>query len=115
MKKLMNMTVLILLTIALSGCYPLRAERSETPIEMVAFASLTDEEQHLLPASPKDSVVSKVAVTEQIATLMGRPHKGTEVYAVTFNHTETKSSGNLIVYVDLDKKTVVGKGRTSLT
>lgn len=33
-----------------------------------------------------------------------------KVYAVVFNDTATDLAGNLIVYADLDKTNVVGKG-----
>lgn len=41
--------------------------------------------------------------------LIGEEYEGKEVYSVTFNHTETADSRNIIVYMDLDKKRFLGK------
>ncbi|WP_144935487.1 hypothetical protein [Paenibacillus sp. 32O-W] len=101
--------MLLLSAMALSGC-AFQSQSMERPIEMVAYNSLTEEEEQLIPVSPKDSVVEKVTVNEDLATLLGSSYSGKEVYSVTFNHTETPSAGNFVVYVDLDKKTVIGKG-----
>ncbi|MRH43475.1 hypothetical protein GH741_12380 [Aquibacillus halophilus] len=80
------------------------------PIEMVAYNGLTKSEQDRVPVSPNDSSVNKVTVDTKLARKIGIAWKGKEVYSVKFNHTATSTSGNLIVYLDLDKKTIVGKG-----
>ncbi len=80
---------------------------------MVAFNSLTNEEKDLIPVSPKDSIVKKVAVNDDIESLIDNDYDKDHVYSVTFNNTETDSSGKLVVFVNLDKKIVVGKGITS--
>lgn len=82
-------------------------------IEMVAFSSLNDDEQALIPASPKDSTVKKIPVNDEIKTTIAKNYREDQVYAVTFHHTETDFSGNLVVFVGLDKNTVVGKGFTA--
>jgi cytochrome c biogenesis protein ResB len=110
LKRLLFILILILLTISLSGCYLLQSERSEVPIEMTAFSSLNDEEKDQIPVSPKDSVVRKVTVNDDLAKLIGKNYYGKKVYSVMFNHTETDSTENITVYVDLDKKEIVGKG-----
>ncbi|CAM3709129.1 hypothetical protein [Marinicrinis lubricantis] len=109
MKKLIFISMVLLLTIALSGC-SFQYARSDLPIEMVAFNSLTDAEKDQIPVSPKDSVVGRVTVNDDIAALIGNDYNGKAVFVVMFNHTDTNSSGNLTVYVDLDKRTVIGKG-----
>lgn len=105
LNKLISISILLLLIITLTGCN-LFDSKNDLPIEMVAFNSLTNAEKDLIPVSPKDSVVKKVSVIDN------KPLIG-EVYAVTFNNTETDSSGKLTVFIDLDKKTVVGKGFTN--
>lgn len=87
--------------------------RDSVPIEMIAFNSLTDEEQDLIPVSPKDSIVEKVTVNDENKSFIDKNYDKDQVYAVTFNNTKTNSSGKLMVFVDLDKETVVGKGFTS--
>lgn len=77
--------------------------------EMVAFNSLSQEEQSLM-ISPKDSSVQKVVVDEELGESLGKEHLGNTVYAVTFHHTETADSGNLIVFLDEEKEKVLGKG-----
>lgn len=37
----------------------------------------------------------------------------TKFTLIHFNHTESESFGNLVVFVDLDEKTVLGKGFSS--
>ncbi|TCM93236.1 hypothetical protein EV294_107187 [Paenibacillus sp. BK033] len=107
-----NITLLLLLilTMAMAGCGSYESQR-ETPIEMVAFAALSDEESKLIPVSPKDSIVKKVSVDDEIKSVIATNYNKKEVYSVTFNHTETNSSGNLIVFIALDQKTVVGKSK----
>lgn len=83
---------------------------SKLPIEMIAYNSLTEQESSLIVASPKDSSVKKVRVTDDIKSLIDSNYDKNIVYSVTFNHTKTDSSGDLVVFVDLDKETVVGKG-----
>lgn len=91
------------------------ASENQLPIEMVAFNSLTDEERALIPVSPKDSTVKKVPinVNVDIKIPIDKSYDKDQVFSVTFNNTETDSSGKLVVFVGLDKKTVVGKGFTS--
>lgn len=113
MNKLEFIPILLLLALTLTGCN-LFESKNEIPIEMVAFSSLTDEEKDLIPASPKDSIVKKVTVNGEIKSVIDKNYNKEEVYSVTFNHTETNSSGNLMVFVDLDRKTVVGKSKHSL-
>lgn len=108
MNKLAFISILLLFAITLTGCN-LFDSKKDLPIEMIAFNSLTDEEKHLIPVSPKDSIVEKVTVDGEIEALIDSNYDEEEVYSVTFNHTETDSSGNLVVFIDLDKKTVVGK------
>ena len=103
----MFILILVLVSITLSGC---NIFESKLPIEMIAYNSLTDEESGLIMVSPKDSTVKKVKVTDDIESLIDSNYEKNKVYSVTFNHTKTDSSGNLMVFVDLDKKTVVGKG-----
>jgi len=107
--KAVFIPMLISLSILLIGCNSVKSE-DQLPIEMVAFNSLTDEEQDLIPVSPKDSVVKKVSVTGDIESLVDDNYQKDTVYSVSFNDSQTGSSGNLVVLVDLDKKTVVGKG-----
>lgn len=90
----------------LLGCQ----SKENVPIEMIAFNSLTDEEQDLIPVSPKDSIVKKVTVSGDIETFIDNNYQKDEVYSVSFNHSQMNSSESLVVFVDLDKKTVVGKG-----
>ncbi|WP_252504025.1 hypothetical protein [Sporosarcina sp. Marseille-Q4943] len=108
MKKFLVITFVTLLF--LSGCNTSRANDSSIPIELAAFNSLTNEEKALIPASPKDSVVKKIAVNDEIKHLIDKDYDKDEIYSITFNNTETESLGKLIVFVDLDKETVVGKG-----
>lgn len=102
--------MLILLSLTLSGCYLFDSNKGELPIEMIAFNSLTDEGKDLIPVSPKDLVVEKVTLNDDKGTFISNNYDRNKVYSITFNHTETESSGSLIVFVDLDKKTIVGKG-----
>ena len=81
-------------------------------IEMIAFNSLTKEEQDLIPVSPKDSIVEKITVSNEIKYYIDNDYDRDQVYSVTFNNTESNSSGELTVFVSLDKETVVGKGFT---
>lgn len=101
--------MLILLSITVTGCN-LFESKSNLPIEMVAFNSLSDEEKDLIPVSPKDSNVEKIPVNDGIESLIDKDYNKDQVYSVTFNNTETDFSGKLVVFVDLDKVTVVGKG-----
>ncbi|MCM3439770.1 hypothetical protein ACUIJN_12260 [Metabacillus halosaccharovorans] len=105
MYKFILIPLFISLSIILLGCQ----SKENVPIEMVAFNSLTDQEQDLIPVSPKDSIVKKVAVSGDIESFIDDNYQKDEVYSVSFNHSQT-SSGSLVVFVDLDKKTVVGKG-----
>ncbi len=84
--------------------------KSGVSMEMVAYNSLTDEEKDLIPVSPKDSSVEKVAVSQEVVSMMDEEYEKDEVYRVIFNNTESKTSGKLVVFVDFDGETVVGKG-----
>lgn len=106
MKKII---VLAFLSAMLTACSPIAAEK-ELPIEMIAFNSLSDKEQELIPTSPKDSVVTKQAVSTEIKSQIDSNYDEEEVYSVVFNDTATTTTGNLVVLIDLDKKNVVGKG-----
>ena len=109
MKKLIVILMLIFLFNPLVGCSFVPG-KSQISLEMIAFNSLTDEEQKLIQVSPKDSITEKVVVTNENKRLLNQEYDKDQVYSVTFNHTETEYSGNLVVFVDLDKETVVGKG-----
>lgn len=102
--------LLIFITMGIVSFYS--ESENQLPIEMVAFNSLTDEERDLILVSPKDSIVKQMPADE-IKILINKSYDKDLVYSVTFNNTETNSSGNLVVFVGLDKKTVLGKGFTS--
>lgn len=112
LKKLLLFLFLMFLYISLTGC-GVWDLKSNTALEMVAFNSLTDEEKDLIPVSPKDSKVEKVAVSQENISMIDEDYEKDEVYSVTFNNTESLTSGNLVVFLDLNKETVVGKGFTS--
>ncbi len=63
-----------------------------------------------IPVSPKDSIVGKVVVNEELANQIGDTYIGETVYVVTFNHTEDNNNGKLVVYISKNKGTVIGKG-----
>ena len=77
---------------------------------MAAYGSLSDEEKAYIPVSPKDAIVERITVNDDIRPYMDRGYTGDRVYAVTFRNTEAHSKDKLTVLVSLDKKTVVGKG-----
>ena len=89
------------------------ASENQLPIEMEAFNSLSDEERAFIPVSPKDSIVKKVPVSDDIKISIDKNYGKDQVYSVTFNNSDANSSEKLVVFVSLDKKTVLGKGITS--
>lgn len=103
--------LLIFMIIGIVSFYS--ASQNQLPIEMIAFNSLTDEESALIPVSPKDSIVKQVHVNDDIKKSIDKSYGKDQVYSVTFNNTETDSSGNIVVFIGLDRKTVLGKGFTS--
>ncbi|MCT8138485.1 hypothetical protein H1D32_12490 [Anaerobacillus sp. CMMVII] len=102
----------IFMVIGIVSFYSASKTENQMPIEMVAFNSLTDEESALIPVSPKDSIVKQVPVNDDLKASIDINYDKDQVYSVTFNNTETDTTGNLVVYVGLDKKTVLGKGFT---
>ncbi|PKH12167.1 hypothetical protein [Planomicrobium sp. MB-3u-38] len=104
MRKILFLPFLFLL---LAGCSP---SASELPLEMMAYNSLSKAEQDLIPVSPKDSTVKKEDVSSAIKSLIDSDYHKEQVYAVVFHDTGSNASGNLVVYIDLDKGKVVGKG-----
>lgn len=112
LKKLLCFSLLVFLYISLTGCGVLESKRN-VPLEMVAYNSLSDEEKDLIPVSPKDSSVKKVAVSQEIRSMIDEDYDKDEVYSVIINNTESDTTGNLVVFLDLDKETVVGKGFNS--
>lgn len=103
----------IFMVIGIVSFYSASKTENQMPIEMVAFNSLTDEESALISASPKDSIVKQVPVNDDLRESIDINYDKDQVYTVTFNNTATDTTGNLVVYVGLDKKTVLGKGFTS--
>ncbi|MFS0656834.1 hypothetical protein [Bacillus sp. 179-C3.3 HS] len=103
--------VLFLITIvfSISGCSSFKGEDKSTK-EMIAYQSLTTDEQKLIEVSPKDSKVEKVKVTNEMKEKLESSYRGESVYSVIFNDTNTKEHGELVVYLDEDGKSVVGKG-----
>ena len=101
-------SISILLSLSLSGCNIFDSKQSLS-IEMVAFNSLTDVEKDLILVRPNDLTIEKVAVNDDIEPFIESDYDKDKLYSVTFNHTETDSSGNIVVFVDLDKITIVGK------
>ncbi|WP_226682481.1 hypothetical protein [Sutcliffiella horikoshii] len=120
MRKIINLFILgilgvllMFMIIGIISFYSASKTEDQMPIEMVAFNSLTDQESDLIPVSPKDSNVKQVPVNDDIQESIDINYDKDQVYAVTFNNTATVTTGNLVVYVGLDKKTVLGKGFTS--
>ncbi|QHE51491.1 hypothetical protein [Pontibacillus sp. HMF3514] len=99
--------IFMVISFMLSGCNLL--SENKLPIEMIAFNSLNENEVDRILVSPKDSIVKKIKVDDDLAKVIGEDYKGEELFSVTFNHTETESKGNLIVYVSHDKSRVLGK------
>lgn len=110
MKKLFLASLFLVLLIGGGYVYFREHPKNPIPIEMVAFNSLTDAEQNKIIVSPKDSTVEKMIFDEELSNIIKKSYDKKKVYAVTFNHTATDNAGDLVVYVDLDKETVVGKG-----
>lgn len=102
--------LLLFMIIGIVSFYSASKSQNQLPIEMVAFNSLTDEERALIPVSPKDSIVKKVHVNDDIKKSIDKSYHKDEVYSVIFNNSKTASSGNLVVFIDLDGQTVLGKG-----
>ncbi|ART77581.1 hypothetical protein B4U37_16635 [Sutcliffiella horikoshii] len=120
MKKIIKLLILgilgvflMFMIIGIISFYSASKTEDQMPIEMVAFNSLTNQESDLIPASPKDSNVKQVPVNDEIQELIDINYDKDQVYAVTFNNTATDTTGDFVVYVGLDKKTVLGKGFTS--
>ncbi|MCA1060178.1 hypothetical protein LCL96_14665 [Rossellomorea aquimaris] len=89
--------------VLMSGCY------RQLSIEMVAFNHLSQEEKTKIPVSPKDSDVEEVTVGKGLGKHIGEKWIGRSIYKVAFNGTEDESLGRLVVYIDKDQKTVIGK------
>ncbi|MCJ1907688.1 hypothetical protein [Planococcus ruber] len=85
-------------------------EPPEQPILLVAYNDLTDEEESLIQLTPKDSEVEITVVDEAIKKVIDSGYTKKLLYKVTFRHTETQSAGNLVLYVDMNKEAVVGRG-----
>lgn len=106
MNRLLRFSVILLVSmVVLLGC-----NSGEQSLEMIAFNSLSEGEQNLIPVSPKDSVIEKIDVTLSVEKFLDDEYDKSEVYLVTFNNTESESNGNLIVFIDVKKPIVVGKG-----
>ncbi|WP_096155316.1 MULTISPECIES: hypothetical protein [Bacillus] len=103
--------VIIFLLLSLTACDFLNSH--PLSLEMVAYNSLTDEETARIPVSPKDARVELIEVNDKINEYLNPEYENNKVYSITFKHTETELTGNLIVFIALDKKTVVGKGNAS--
>lgn len=103
--------ILIATSIVSGYLYFYKPTISDKPsIEMQAYTALDNDEKGRIPVSPKDAVVAKVTVDEGIAAHIGSRHMGTKVYSVMFHQTSTASSGNLVVYLNIDRTKVLGKG-----
>lgn len=111
-KKIVVISLFVFLSVALAGwsVFEAKQDSPKLPIEMVAANSLTKAEESLILVSPKDSQVEKVVVNEEVESLIDKNYNKNKVYKITFNQTATEAQGNLIVFVGVDKKTVVGKG-----
>ncbi|SET64290.1 hypothetical protein SAMN05216389_11841 [Oceanobacillus limi] len=96
--------LLLFMVIEIASFYSASKTKNQMPIEMVAFNNLTDEESALIPVSPKDSTVKKVLVNDDIKASIDINYDKDQVYSVTFNNTKTDTNGNLVVFVDLNKK-----------
>ena len=107
MRKLLFFSIITLLTFTLMGC---NSYSNNLPLEMIAFNSLSEDEQSLIPVSPKDSVVEKINVTSDVEKFLDDDYNKAQVYSVIFNNTENESNGNLVVFIDADNEEVVGKG-----
>jgi hypothetical protein len=85
-------------------------ETNQIPLEMIAFNSFTDEEQSLIPTSPKDSIIEELEVNDKIRRMLNREYEKDTLYSITLNNTETDTTGPIVVYLSLDKETVLWKG-----
>ncbi|WNS79249.1 hypothetical protein RRU94_16980 [Domibacillus sp. DTU_2020_1001157_1_SI_ALB_TIR_016] len=112
MRKIFVISLFVFLLVSLAGwsVFEAKQDSSEKSILMVAYNSLTKAEESLIPVSPKDSRVEKVVVNDEIKSLIDKNYNKDKVYKITFNQTATETQENLIVFVGVDKKTVVGKG-----
>lgn len=104
--------LLIIWVIGTVSMYSTFKKENKLSIEMVAFNSLTNEENTLIQVSPKDSIVKQIPLSDELKGSLDSNYTENQVYSVTFNNTETGTTGNLVVFVGLDKKTVLGKGFT---
>lgn len=109
MKKTIHIGILITVCLYIAGC-DLVGTSNELPLEMVAYNSLTREEQKRIPVSPKDSSVQVLSVDEKIKSYLPNSYKDDKVHAVMFNGTQGDQDGNFTVFLSKDQETVIGKG-----
>ncbi|OXS77475.1 hypothetical protein [Domibacillus enclensis] len=69
-------------------------------VELTAVNSLSQADQDRITVSPKDSTVQR------------EWYGGEWAHKVTFHHTETESLGELIVYIGMDRETILGEENT---
>ncbi len=110
MKKMKLLVPFFILLFIIGGCN--EDDVVKLSIEQRAFNSLTASEQNEIPISPEASIVEKIVVDDEIAILNDESYNGKKVYSVTFDDTANVEMGlnNIVVYVGLDKKTIIGKG-----
>lgn len=107
MKKMIA-SVIPVIALLMSGC----AEDTTTANskEMLAYNSLSDNDQKRIEVSPKNSTVKKIDVKDALVKVIDSDYSNDKAYEVVFTDSDTKKQGNVVVYLDDDGKEVIGQG-----
>lgn len=107
MKKIIAYVIPVI-ALLMSGC----AEDTTTANskEMLAYNSLSDNDQKRIEVSPKNSTVKKIDVKDALVKVIDSDYSNDKAYEVVFTDSDTKKQGNVVVYLDDDGKEVIGQG-----
>ncbi len=107
MKKIIA-SVLPVIALLMSGC----AEDTTTANskEMLAYNSLSDDDQKRIEVSPTNSTVKKIDVKDALVKAIESDYAKDKAYEIVFLDSKTNKQGNVVVYLDDRGKEVIGQG-----
>lgn len=107
MKKIIA-SVLPVIALLMSGCT--EDTTTANSKEMLAYNSLSDDDQKRIEVSPTNSTVKKIDVKDALVKAIESDYAKDKAYEIVFMDSKTNKEGNVVVYLDDRGKEVIGQG-----
>jgi hypothetical protein len=104
-KEIIGFLAVILFAVFIAGC----TSKKVDPMVKIAYNFLSKNEKRQIKGDWRDAKIHKVNMNPNGSIVLKQIESGKEVYSISFP-SKKLTLGDIVIFIDLDKETVVGKG-----